>query len=578
MHRDASEWLTSADLKEEALDHALSGGDFNGAAILIEELASRLAIAGPAKVIAWYETIPEGLAQSRPQLTLSYAMALVSVSRLDAVEPPLTVVERWVDLRSGGPQVASESTSIDVPAESTLPRNRSPEEMESYRGQAKAIRSVVACYRGMVPEAVELSQQALEHLPDDDYYWRGVLAINIALNLSGTYRSQGDVTRAVRVLADTTESSRIGGDFQAALFTGSRLAYMQVLQGQLSSASETYHQAIRLASKFDRRGVLAATGLAYVGLGGMFYERNRLAEAAKRFRAGAGVGEQGGDPDVAVEAYLGLGSVDLASGDLKLASGWGLKAQQIAQGTDISWIDAQVAAFQAELRLAQGNTDAAAKWALDRAADIGNELGFKRETEFLSLARVLIGLAKHDVALALLEWLMQVSLEAGLTGIWIQCLALRSLALDATGQRNRAMLSLEQALTSAETEGYVRTFIDGGEPMTILLHEAVRRRITPEYSSQLLEAAGDTAHLGPERQSPSERSGGYASHLEDPLSDRELQVLHLISSGLPNRQIAQELVITEGTVKAHAHSIYSKLAVHNRTEAVARARELDLLN
>ena len=143
------------------------------------------------------------------------------------------------------------------------------------------------------------------------------------------------------------------------------------------------------------------------------------------------------------------------------------------------------------------------------------------------------------------------------------------------------MIALEQALTSAEPERYVRTFIDGGAPMAALLHEAVRRRIAAEYPAQLLDAIGETvgSEFPPRMPAvPLPGIDGSFPSLDEPLSERELQVLRLISAGLPNRQIAQELVITEGTVKTHAHSIYSKLAVHNRTEAVARARELELLN
>ena len=115
--------------------------------------------------------------------------------------------------------------------------------------------------------------------------------------------------------------------------------------------------------------------------------------------------------------------------------------------------------------------------------------------------------------------------------------------------------------------------------MATLLHEAVRRRIAAEYPAQLLDAIGETIGFDFTPSKPAAPLLGIdPPSLDEPLSERELQVLHLISAGLPNRQIAQELVITEGTVKAHAHSIYSKLAVHNRTEAVARARELELLN
>jgi LuxR family maltose regulon positive regulatory protein len=67
------------------------------------------------------------------------------------------------------------------------------------------------------------------------------------------------------------------------------------------------------------------------------------------------------------------------------------------------------------------------------------------------------------------------------------------------------------------------------------------------------------------------------SALVEPLSERELEVLALVAQGLSNREIAERLFITVGTVKTHAHNIYGKLGVNRRTEAVARAQELGLV-
>ena len=80
-------------------------------------------------------------------------------------------------------------------------------------------------------------------------------------------------------------------------------------------------------------------------------------------------------------------------------------------------------------------------------------------------------------------------------------------------------------------------------------------------------------------QTAGERVSSHAINqpLVDPLSERELEVLALIAEGLSNREIAETLYLTVGTVKVHASNIYNKLDVGNRTEAVARARELGLL-
>ncbi|MGC9393489.1 MAG: helix-turn-helix domain-containing protein [Anaerolineae bacterium] len=69
----------------------------------------------------------------------------------------------------------------------------------------------------------------------------------------------------------------------------------------------------------------------------------------------------------------------------------------------------------------------------------------------------------------------------------------------------------------------------------------------------------------------------YPHSRPDPLTPRERDVLYCISQGLSNKDIAEKLVIALNTVKRHTSSIYSKLSVKSRTQAVARARELGLL-
>ncbi len=136
------------------------------------------------------------------------------------------------------------------------------------------------------------------------------------------------------------------------------------------------------------------------------------------------------------------------------------------------------------------------------------------------------------------------------------------------------MAALERALTMAEPEGYVRTFVDEGAPMAALLRRAASRGVAPAYVSKLLDALDAEADPKP---MPADSTSSVAQRLEEPLSERELEVLRLVASGLSNREVAQDLVLATGTVKKHTNNIFTKLGVRSRTEAVAHARELGLL-
>jgi LuxR family transcriptional regulator, maltose regulon positive regulatory protein len=158
----------------------------------------------------------------------------------------------------------------------------------------------------------------------------------------------------------------------------------------------------------------------------------------------------------------------------------------------------------------------------------------------------------------------------------IEILLLKALAMQEIGDSEHSILTLTKCLTLAEPEGYVRIFLDESRLMQILLLQwLARAEAGPlrDYLSHLLYQFDDKPHgvkALPEKSSP-------AADLIEPLSKRELEVLQLLALGQTNRQIAQQLVVAAGTVKAHTASIYRKLDAANRTQAVGRARQLGIL-
>ncbi|HUV89155.1 MAG TPA: LuxR C-terminal-related transcriptional regulator, partial [Anaerolineae bacterium] len=161
---------------------------------------------------------------------------------------------------------------------------------------------------------------------------------------------------------------------------------------------------------------------------------------------------------------------------------------------------------------------------------------------------------------------------------------LRALALHAQGNMNQAVVSLQPALTLAEPAGYVRIFVDEGEPMAALLRRAAAEGIAVNYVNRLLADFGlRISDFGLEAEQPAIRSPVYSRAqsairtLVEPLSPREIEVLQLVATGATNPQIAQRLFVTVDTVKKHLSNIFGKLAVRNRTQATMRGRELGLL-
>ena len=176
--------------------------------------------------------------------------------------------------------------------------------------------------------------------------------------------------------------------------------------------------------------------------------------------------------------------------------------------------------------------------------------------------------------MGILERLLQAAEEGGRTGSVIEILVLQALAHEAQGNIPPALVSLERALTLAEPEGFIRIFVDEGPPMARLLYEALSRGIAPDYVQRLLTATPTDI---PEQSDSSQRQV-QDTGLVEPLSERELEVLQLIAEGLTNQEIGSRLYLSPNTVKVHAHNIYGKLGVNNRTQAGARANALGILS
>jgi LuxR family transcriptional regulator, maltose regulon positive regulatory protein len=233
-------------------------------------------------------------------------------------------------------------------------------------------------------------------------------------------------------------------------------------------------------------------------------------------------------------------------------------------------------ALKARVWIAQGKLADALAWARVRGLTVDDDLSYLREFEHVTLARVLIACSKRDrddrsihQAMRLLERLLEAAQAGERAGSVIEILLLQALAHQAQGDMPAALALLNRALTLAEPEGYVRIFVDEGEAMRNLLRHAAACGIVTSYTQRLLPAFDKPARPV--------SALAEAADLAEPLTAREVEVLRLIAAGMRNQEIADHLFISLPTVKRHIANAYGKLGVGHRTEAVARANDLNLL-
>ena len=426
---------------------------------------------------------------------------------------------------------------------------------------------MLAVMRGDMPQAIEQAHQADELLPSDNLIPRNV----IPYALASAYYAQGELVKASQALTEELEIGRAADNLWTVVRSLCDLADLRIIQGQLRRATDLYQEALQQAEQRGARQ-FGTVGYVLVKLGELLLERYDLLAARDHVLEGVNLMQSWQQPYEMVSGYTALAAVLEAQNDAEGALEALQNAEQIqSQHPNYYKLNSLVNVCRIRLCLAQGGPEEAARQTLETQLGETGALIF-REREQMILARVRIVQGRFDEALHLLARLAEDAETGGRLGRLIEILALQAVARQLQGEAAEALVALEKALTIGEPEGYMRVFVDQGASMATLLQQAAARGIAPDYVSRLLAAFG----VGEQASTSAPLHPGTPS-LVEPLTTRELEVLGLIGAGYSNQEIAQALVITLNTVKKHASSIYGKLEVRSRTQAVARAQELGLL-
>jgi LuxR family maltose regulon positive regulatory protein len=562
LHHAAAAWSEQHGLVDDAVRHALAGGDALRAARLIERHFDDLLRRNEdATLHRWLEGLHAEVVRSRPRLCLAQALWAWIGGRLEAVEPLLADAERAY------PGVAEEPYEPSVGRATSLVANV-PAAIATFRAG-------LACMQGDAERATSFGRQALAHLTDADRTLRSFARWYLAV----AEWLRGRLPEAEQALAGLVAEQRGAGERYFA-----RLCYdlgqVQRAQGRLGAALATYQQALDAAGGAAR--LLPPAGMALVGQAGVLYERGELEAARDRATEGVGSWRQLSYSLQLVAGLATLARIRQAQGDPAGALEVIAEAERVQLSPTVVALFNPVPALRARLALARGEVAEAARWVQDRGLGPDDEPSYPREREYLVLARVLLAQHAADRALGLLERLHALAVGQGRTGSVIEIRALQALARHASGDEPAGLAALAEALTLAVPEGYLRVFVDEGAPMATLLGrllttpataQAVGVQVPPAFLDRLLEAFEQTGQA----VLPRSRRGTALPGLVVALSAREVEVLQLLAAGRSNPAIAEELVVSLDTVKRHVTHILDKLGAANRTQAVARARELGLL-
>ncbi len=551
LHAKASQWFEGEGLTVEAVNHAMVSQDFDRVVELIEPLVMTMVAQNKhATVLRWLSKIPDDLAAGHPWLCVGGAWASLWMRKYEDVQK----FTQWADARL-------------------------PERVEEYdkevidwhhiRAYLLVLRAFLTFNSNDLISTIDLCHDALRHAPVDDT----LLFATIMLNLGFAFTASGDLESGYVHFKEAATKAKATASYHYASAATAHMADLEAQVGHLHKAAHTYRQAIQIAKEWGSGECAPVASYALVGLSEVLYEWNKLDEAASQLDQGIGLVAMSSEsqPEIMEKGLLVMARLAHARGKPDDVHHALARAREVAQpAIDLDYRPLQVSSWEARIALSEGKLVEVIDWAADveRSLPITEIPDYRSEIKYLTLVRVKIASGETQEIPESLERLHKVMNDNKRMSSVVEVLILKALALQAQGKLDEAVVALGRALSLAKPEGYVRIFVDEGKPMAQLLQHAAVKGIDLDYVAKLLAA------LGSGRQPEKQPAG---SPVAEELTQREEEILRLIAAGLSNRDAAELLVVTEGTVKKHLNNIFGKLGVKSRTQAAARAKELDLL-
>jgi LuxR family transcriptional regulator, maltose regulon positive regulatory protein len=561
LHQRAAAWCDQHGLTDEAIRHALAAGDTTWAARLVgHHLSGTLRRGESATLQRWLSVLPDGTVRSVPALCLAEGLMELHLGQLDAVERLLEHAERAFAVRA-------EPQELGMPTDGGM--------VAEVPAAIALLRAELASARGDPERTAQFARSALAQLAEEE---RGPRLWARWLQLLADWMS-GQMEKAESGFAQILTEARAAPDPHPLTTSCHTLGWVQQVRGRLGAALKTYREGQRFATRGGRFLPFHA-GEAHVGIAQVLYARDQLDDALQHVTEGIELTRQVVEFRLPAFGLVNLAWTRQAMGDRDGALEAIDEACRLLPATDVVTMFSPAQTERAGLLLAQGRVEEAARWAEERGLTDEDDISYPRERNYLVLTRVLLARHQPDRAFRLLKRLDALAESQGRVGSLIEIRALRSLALQSAGRHQDALTALAEVLALARPEGYIRVFADEGPPMAALLQRLIRTRQPGQAAAASRAAREHVNRVVKAFRFPMgrpERAAAVAMGPIEPLTKRELEVLGLIAAGRPNQEIADQLVVTLETVKKHTSHIFNKLGAANRTDAVARARELRLL-
>ena len=563
LHQQASIWFSQEGYLEEAIDHAIKTNDLNFATRQIETHVIKLIRHGNISLTRkWIRSLPDEIIRPRPILCLAQAWAYANHATIELAEELLTRAEAALQ------DETFLQDDLDQDTEQLL---------STY---ISVLRVVIARVRGISPQnQQEMALEILNNLePSENIAAQATLYYRLGL----CYLDLGKLDQADHVFSQAVKLARTSGNYYTVHAGNYGRMVIANLKGRLSEIVDIYHsnQITKSQSAEQQRLI----GIDLIMLGSVQYEWNNLKEADTNLSTGLELCEKIGISELTIKGQYAQARVKIALGQkITLPDLVGMAERSHPE------LKAYAAARQVQiaLLLASQSTDSnlldfVYQWADRQQLAFKDPFSYDWEIqEKLIYARVLChryqsssnpeSEEKLEASVDFFTEQLSRLEELGWNGILIEGYLVKALTLQALGRHPDALSSLERALNLAESQKYMRIFIDEGEPLRCLLQQALKAGICKGYTKELLSSLDH-----PKKVSQSLKKV-ETTELVDPLSEKEFQILPFLNTRLSVPEIADEIHLAPSTVRTHVQNIYRKLNTHNRIETLRKAKDLGLL-
>jgi LuxR family maltose regulon positive regulatory protein len=528
LHQRAAGWYESQNLPEEAIYHAFQAGDFENAGRLVAgtTVDSLWQQGGASLVQQWARALPAPIIKLYPRIAILAAAAHLIVGEVQTAA-------RYLEMAAGQPEVEAEWHLL----EAVLMRNR-----------------------GQIAEALEYAQYAFDSLASDQHNLRTFAQ----LQLIGNFLELAELDEAEQAI-DTIRRNFDQIDIASRLQVLRMHGVIATLRADLHRAANIYQEGTRLTEATGQPMI----GTLYNGLGFLHFQWHEMDKAAAYYEQAINWAERTGITDILFDGLIGQAELACWRGEPQIALDIMAQFQQFAQRSRLSEIIEISDMLNASFHLKAGQLETAVRWANALGLTVHDKPTFRLHSHYKLFIAIRISQSRHSgeksqlPALSqLAERLLNLLRRLNYNFDVIELLTWKTILHEQQGNEARAIECLQTAVDLAYKGSIIYPFVDKGTAIQALLPQLTGTH--SHYVHSLLNAF--PSHLS-----------SLLSPLLDPLTEREQEVLNCIVAGLSNKAIQEKLFISKNTVRSHIKNLYSKLNVSSRTQAIARARELELL-